>query len=111
MEERERNMRREIEMKRERLGEERMEKVVRMDREDEGVSPPPSKRMHHDEDEDEDEAQSPTPLITVAAAATNIKITSRGQYLVLNLTKNKKKIKIFFKNVLTDFFLFKTNMF
>ena len=89
MEERERNMRREIEMKRERLGEERMEKVVRMDREDEGVSPPPSKRMHHDEDEDEDEAQSPTPLITVAAAATNIKITSRGQYLVLlNLTKN-----------------------
>ena len=78
MEERERNMRREIEMKRERLGEERMEKVVRMDREDEGVSPPPSKRMHHDEDE----AESPTPLITVAAAATNIKITSRGQYLV-----------------------------
>ncbi|XP_023349146.1 AT-rich interactive domain-containing protein 3A isoform X2 [Eurytemora carolleeae] len=79
MEERERNMRREIEMKRERLGEERMEKVVRIDREDEGVSPPPSKRMHHDEDEDEDEAESPTPLITVAAAATNIKITSRGE--------------------------------
>ena len=72
MEERERNMRREMEMKRERLGEERMEKVVRMDREDEGVSPPPSKRMHHDEDEDEDEA---------AVAATNIKITSRGQYI------------------------------
>ena len=87
MEERERNMRREMEMKRERLGEDRIEKMTRMEREEEGVSPPPSKRMHHDEDEEEeeDEAESPTPLLSVAAAATNIKITSRGQYLIFSI--------------------------
>ena len=71
-----------MELKRERLVADTERGIVdRMDRdEDEGVSPPPSKRTHHESDE------SPEPVITggtatavlASVAATNIKITSQG---------------------------------
>ena len=57
-------IRREMELKRERLAGE------------EGVSPPPSKRVNVDEDED-----CTSPNTVIPSAATNIKITSRGNFL------------------------------
>ena len=57
-------IRREMELKRERLAGE------------EGVSPPPSKRVNVDEDED-----CTSPNTVIPSAATNIKITSRGNFI------------------------------
>ena len=85
--EREKNIRREMELKRERLvggggGDD-------MDRE-EGVSPPPSKRPHPSEElrtESRGEVHGITGLTLpqgVNLPGTNIKITSRGQYLLSN---------------------------
>ena len=85
--EREREKRREMELKRDRLPEERSSALsgrgeggLSLDRDEEGVSPPPSKRTHMDSDE------SPEPVLTGTAllasvAATNIKITSQGRFL------------------------------
>ena len=83
--EREREKRREMELKRDRLPEERSAglhgrgEAISLDRDEEGVSPPPSKRTHMDSDE------SPEPVLTGTAllasvAATNIKITSQGKF-------------------------------
>jgi len=83
-EERERNIRREMELKRDRLGFSHAERVV----DDEGVSPPPSKRHHEDSvDEDRDmesihetmERQSEHLITPGPIPGTNIKITSRGE--------------------------------
>lgn len=100
--EREKNIRREMELKRERLvggggGDD-------MDRE-EGVSPPPSKRPHPSEElrtESRGEVHGITGLTLpqgVNLPGTNIKITSRGQYLLINksfLGNSKQQGKQYF---------------
>ena len=63
-------------MKRERLGEDRGG-----EREEEGVSPPPSKRMNR-------EGSESPPAIVANVAATNIKITSRGRRKLIILCYN-----------------------
>ena len=94
--EREKNIRREMELKRERLvggggGDD-------MDRE-EGVSPPPSKRPHPSEElrtESRGEVHGITGLTLpqgVNLPGTNIKITSRGQYLLINKPSNFLEIQ------------------
>ena len=72
----EREKRREMELKRERLAEVRSTGGGN-DREEEGVSPPPSKRTHLDSDESPEPVLS-SPAVLAAVAATNIKITSQG---------------------------------
>ena len=84
--EREKNIRREMELKRERLVGAAGEDVDR----EEGVSPPPSKRPHPGEEvrpEGRGEVQGLTGLTLpqgVNLPGTNIKITSRGGSLLIN---------------------------
>ena len=80
--ERERQIRREMELKRDRLSDR-----DRDEDSDEGVSPPPSKRIAGEEDDDDEEVtalseRSGDTLIHNTIPGTNIKITTRGTYLI-----------------------------